>query len=115
MPLTKRQFELGVDEEGENIMRQVYELLAAHSELAYSLQEIQDAILGQGFSPLRMKTLDMPGKVQRAVQVLVGLGAVDQREVGAADYFGFLQKFDTGTWMSAKHSLPPPSPPRSDS
>jgi hypothetical protein len=111
MPLTKRQFELGVDEEGETMMRQVYELLAAHSELAYSLQEIQGAILGQN-------SFDTSGKVQRAVKALVGIGAVDQREVGERDYFAFLQVFDTGTWMSAKHSfaLPPPfPPPRSDS
>jgi hypothetical protein len=105
MPLTKRQFELGVDEEGETIMRQVYELLAAHSELAYSLQEIQGAILPKdsfpNFGP------QQAGKVQRAVRVLVGIGAVDVREVGDRDYFAFLQKFDTGTWMSAKHSFPP--------
>jgi hypothetical protein len=36
MPLSKRQFELGVDEEGENLMIQVYDLLAANPDLAYS-------------------------------------------------------------------------------
>ena len=114
MPLTKRQFELGVDEEGENIMRQVYELLAAHSGLAYSLQEIHVAILGQPSANygLRMQTT---AKVRTVVKVLVGIGAVDQREVADTEYYAFLQKFDTGTWMSAKHSFPPPPPPRSDS
>lgn len=107
MPLTKRQFELGVDEEGENIMRQVYELLASHSELAYSLKEIQDAMLGQ--DPFNIwETFLVSEKVQRAVKVLVGIGAVDQRTVGDKDYFAFLQEFDTGTWMSAKHSFPRP-------
>ena len=41
MPLTKRQFELGVDKEGEGIMRRVYELLSESKELAYSQDEIQ--------------------------------------------------------------------------
>ena len=113
MPLTKRQFELGVDEEGENMMRQVYELLTAHSELAYSLQEIQGAILPKDSFPKFGP--QQAGKVERAVKALVGIGAVDQREVGSTDYFAFLQKFDTGTWMSAKHSFPRPPPPRSGS
>ena len=51
MPLTKRQFELGVDEEGENLMRQVYDLLAIHPELAYSLQELEEAFLDQATPP----------------------------------------------------------------
>jgi hypothetical protein len=103
MPLTKRQFDLGVDEEGENIMRQVYELLAAHSDLAYSIQELHDAIRG----PLLVDTR-WTGRVMRAVEVLVGIGAVEEREVAGNVYFAFLQEFDTGTWMSAKHAFPRP-------
>ena len=99
MPLTRRQFELGVDEEDEALMRQVYELLAGHPELAYSHQELETAVLGE---PAALTEL---GKFRRAVKVLVGIGAVDQREVAQTDYYGFLREFDTATWMSLKVPL----------
>ena len=101
MPLTKRQFDLGVDEEGEEFMRQIYQLLSAHPELAYSQEEIQDLIRAQDSSADEIK-------IERAVEVLVGVGAVGKRQFDATghftEYFTFLQEFDTGTWMSAKHS-----------
>ena len=101
MPLTKRQFELGVDEEGEEFMRQIYQLLSGHPELAYSQDEIQDEIRAQDSSVDEIK-------VERALDVLVGIGAVEKRQFDSTDYvtdyFAFLQEFDTGTWMFAKHS-----------
>ena len=106
MPLTKRQFDLGVDEEGESLMRRVYDLLAAHPELAYSLEEFEEAFLGQ---------VNLPGpklgKFRRAVEVLVEIGAVDQREVAGVGYYAILQEFDTNTWKSVKLQFPPPPPP----
>lgn len=96
MPLTKRQFELRIDEEGENLMRQVYELLAVHPELAFSRQELEEAVLG---APIPVTKL---GKFRRALKVLLGIGAVDQREVAGTDYYAFLQEFDTNTWVSKK-------------
>ena len=105
MPLTKRQFELGLDEEGESLMRQVYDLLASHQELAYSLQELEDAFLGQAIPPG-----PKVGRFRRAVEVLVEIGAVDQREVAGVDYHAFLQDFDTNTWKSVKLPFPPFSP-----
>jgi len=96
MPLAKRQFELRVDEEGENLMRQVYELLAGHPELAFSRQELEGAALG---TPVPVTQLS---KFRRALEVLLGIGAVDQREVAGTDYYAFLQEFDTNTWVSKK-------------
>ena len=101
MPLTRRQFDLGVDEEGENLMRQVYELLATNRELAYSYSELRQDILGH---PTPVTKL---GKFKRAVDALVGIGAVDLRRVARKNYFAFLQEFDTGTWKSVKLSLRP--------
>ncbi len=101
MPLTRRQFDLGVDEIGENLMRKVYELLAANRELAYSYDELRHAILGQ---PTPVKKL---GQFRRAVDALVGIGAVDLRRVARKNYFAFLQEFDTGTWKSMKLALRP--------
>ena len=99
MPLTKRQFELGLDHEGESLMRQVYELLVAHPELAYSQKEIQQEVLAQ---PTQVSIL---GKFRRAVDALVGIGAVDLRKVGRTNYYAILQEFDTGTWKSLKLPL----------
>ena len=103
MPLTKRQFELGVGEEGESLMRQVYELLAGHPELAYSLQELEETFLGQA-NPPGPKV----GSFRRAVEVLVEIGAVDQREIAGIDYYALLREFDTNTWKSVKLLIPPP-------
>ena len=95
MPLTKRQFELGVDKQGEGIMRRVYELLSESKELAYSQDEIQGWIQTQDSSGVETN-------VERALEVLVGIGAVEERGVGDIDYFACLQEFDTGTWISVK-------------
>ena len=93
MPLTKRQFELGVD---EALLRRVYLLLSAHPELAYTPDEIQLEIQAEASAA---DGID----VENALKVLSGMGAVEEREVGEVDYFTFLQEFDIGTWKSAKH------------
>ena len=68
MPLTKRQFELGVDEEGEALMRRVYDLLVGHPELAYSSVELEEMVVG--------KESEKSWDLERAVEVLVELGAL---------------------------------------
>jgi len=96
MPLTKRQFELGVDEDGENLMRQVYELLARDPDFAYSHKELKEAVLGTPTPVTRL------GKFKRAVAALVGIGAVDVRKVVRTNYYAYLREFDTGTWKSVR-------------
>ena len=96
MPLTKRQFELGVDEDGENLMRQVYELLAANPDLAYSHKELQKAVLGTPTPVTRL------GKFKQAVEALIGIGAVDVRKVARTNYYAYLREFDIGTWKSVR-------------
>ncbi len=99
MPLTKRQFELGVDEEGEALMREIYGLLASNSDLAYSFKELQSAVLGKPTPVSRI------GRFKRAADALVAIGAAESRKVAKTDYYAFLQEFDTGTWYSAKHTV----------
>ena len=96
MPLTKRQFELGVDEEGEELMRRVYRLSSSNPELAYSLEEIISMIRAEDLS-------SGENQIEKALGVLVGIGAMEGREIGYNEYFAFLQDFDTGTWMSTKY------------
>ena len=102
MPLTKRQFELGIDEESETLMREIYDLLAANPDLAYSFKELQSAVLGRPTPVSRI------GKFKRAADALVGIGAADLRKVARTNYYAFLQEFDTGTWYSAKHTFSSP-------
>lgn len=78
-------------------MRRVYQLLSSHPELAYSLEEVQDMIRAEDSSADE-------DKVEKVLDVLVRIGAVEERGVGYTDYFAFLQEFDTGTWISTKHS-----------
>ena len=101
MPLTRRQFELGIDEESETWMGQVYDLLDNHRHLAYSSDELREAILGQNKDSVR------EGKFARVLEVLAEIGAADKRWLGVIEYYAFLQEFDTGTWKSAKLPVPP--------
>ena len=93
MPLSKRQFELGIDEEGEEWMRQAYRLLAEHRDLAYSTNELHEAILGTPVYP-DAKSL----KFASVLDVLAEIGAVDKGEVDRTDYYIIGYEFNTDTW-----------------
>ena len=87
MPLTKRQFELGVDEKTESLMRQIYELLSRDRNLAYSEAELVEMMKGD------------PGDVIRAMETLERVGAVEVRQVGREYYYAFYQEVDQATWQ----------------
>ena len=93
MPLTKRQFELGIDEEAEAWMRQAYQLLEQRCDLAYSAKELGEHILGDAAG-----SYNKSGKLERALDVLAEIGAVDKGDVEGTDYYAFRNKFDTSTW-----------------
>ena len=92
MPLTKRQFELVIDSEAEDWMRQAYRLLTEHRDLAYSADELEQAILGTAVS------IEKVNKLNRALDVLAETGAVDKGEFEGTDYYAFRVEFDTSTW-----------------
>ena len=83
---------MGIDEEIENWMRQVYELLEDHRDLAYSNQELSKAIFGDSAPGTKEHKLD------RALDVLVDLGAAEKRTVGYQDYYAFHREFDISSW-----------------
>ncbi len=99
MPLTKRQFDLGVDEEGEKIMRLLYDLLEERADSAFSGKELQGFALGR---PIPVTKLS---KFKKALNVLVEIGAVEARKLGRTEFYAFLQEFDTNTWKSTKTKL----------
>ena len=111
MPVTKRQYELGITAECEQAMRLAYQFLADRPEYAFSMAEIKEGLI-QNSTPD-----DITGQLERAMAVLIGLLAVGQRKLGhgpdATDYYAILQEFDTGTWISLK-GLAPPMPAGAD-
>ena len=92
MPLSRRQFELGIDSEAEDWMRQAYQFLSEHPELAYSSGELEEAILGTEASSGRS------GKLDHALDVLAEIGAFVKAKVKGTDYYAFREGFDTNTW-----------------
>ena len=92
MPLSRRQFELGVDQEAEDWMSRVYGLLEGHRDLAYSYDEVRKAV-PEG-SLLRAE-LD---KFNGALDILVRIGAINKAEVDGKDYYAYYQEMDTKSW-----------------
>ena len=100
MPLTRRQFELGIDDEGESWMRQVYELLSSRKELAYSRRELGQHVLDRpGKSDVFDKDATMRAKFERGLEILQVLGAIEKRELGDTDYYAFYEGIDTISWQ----------------
>lgn len=99
MPLTRRQFELGIDEESENWMRQVYELLASHRDLAYSSEELYLAVLDKSTDVAHREKFD------HALYILAEVGGVDVRVVDDTRYFAFLEELDTMSWVKTVFRL----------
>ncbi|MDA1129676.1 MAG: hypothetical protein O2913_13430 [Chloroflexi bacterium] len=92
MPLPRHQLELGIDSEAEDWMRQAYQLLGEHPDLAYSSGELAEAILG---TDALTGKLD---KLNHSLDVLAEIGAFDKAEVKGTDYYAFREEFDTNTW-----------------
>ena len=92
MPLTKRQFQLGIDQEIENWMRQIYGFLAEDREHAYSGEELFKKVVGERWHSA------LQAKLDQALTVLVGIGTVELREVVGIPYYKFYHEADQTTW-----------------
>jgi hypothetical protein len=88
---------MGVSPDCERVMRQAYTLLSENRQLAYSLKEIESEFAEDSIFLL------LPGELERALDTLASLRAIDKRKVLDTDYFAFLGEFDTGTWLSRRH------------
>ncbi|MCZ6615397.1 MAG: hypothetical protein O6920_06425 [Chloroflexi bacterium] len=91
MPITKRQFELGINLDVEEWMEKIYDHLAEHKDEAYSSDELA-SVLGVE-SDFRAREI-----IGHALVVLAQLGAVDIREVRLTKYYTFQLPFKKGDW-----------------
>ena len=90
MPLTKRQFELGIYDETLGLMWLAYELLSQNKHLAYSEGELLEMYKGNGESRI--------DQFRRALEALTNAGAVQSREIDGTLYYAFYREVDQATW-----------------
>ena len=93
MPISRLQFEMGIDAGIEALMVSVCDLLETNPDAAYSEEELY-----------QLFTANAPGSyidtsyLDIALQKVVELGAVEARAVANAKYYAFLQEIDRETW-----------------
>ena len=90
MPMTRRQFELGVGPETEGLMRRVYEFLSANRELAYTRDELSREFEGNNGSDLT--------DLGHALRALEDVRAVEAREVRGEWHYALYKEVDSNTW-----------------
>ena len=86
MPLTRRQYEVGVDSDTENLMRQINDVLCEHKHLAFSEAELIEMVNG-----------DLRYALQ-ALEILESIGAVEVRRIENESYYAFKREVDQATW-----------------
>ena len=84
MPITRRQFDLGISDAVEECMRRVHKFLAGHRTKAYSRDEIFAAIAGE--APLKV--------FNDALTKLAEVRAIDVRYVKGQPYYAYLEDLD---------------------
>lgn len=90
MPITRRQFELGIDNRVNELMIKVYELLESNRDQAYSLTEILEN--------LRLTPVAYTDLLRIAIRTLRQIGAIEVSEVANVNYYAFCQAVDKDTW-----------------
>ena len=93
MPITKFQFEMGIDGGIETLMIAVYDFLEEHQDVAYAEEELY-----QQFSVTKPGTYIDSSHLDIALQKVVETGAVEARSVANTTYYAFLQQIDKTTW-----------------
>jgi hypothetical protein len=93
MPITKLQFEMGIDGGIESLMVALYDFLIEHQETAYAEEELY-----QQFGVSDPGTYIDTSHLDIALQKVVETGAVEARSVANSTYYAFLQGIDKATW-----------------
>ena len=87
MPITGKQFELGIDSVMEGWMRRIHQFLTSHKEEAFTVVELAKELNGmpQKYQQLGELAVDEAFKV--ALDKLVEIGAVDSRIIRRERYY----------------------------
>jgi hypothetical protein len=83
MPITRKQFELGIDSKVEALMKEIHSFLASHPSEAFNVAEIQGAIAGDHSSY---------GEVESALEKLAELWVIDEGLVDSTAYYVYLRE-----------------------
>ena len=92
MPITRKQFDLGIDEDIQRWMRRVYPFLEKRREEAYSKTELIREWPELDRDGTEMALFD------HALDALVRVGAFESRWVGKTTYYLHREEVDMGTW-----------------
>ena len=93
MPLTKLQFEMGIDGGVESLMVALYDFLIEHQDTAYAEEELY-----QQFGVADPGTYIDTSHLDIALQKVVETGAVEARSVANSTYYAFHQEIDKANW-----------------
>ena len=99
MPITKLQFEMGIDAGIEALMVALYDFLEEHQDTAYAEEELY-----QQFGVSDPGTYIDASHLDIALQKVVETGAVEARSVANSTYYAFLQEIDKSTWKPVADS-----------
>ena len=91
MPMTIRQFELGVGPQTEIVMQAIYGILTKDREHAYSTDDLLRH-LADSFKHKDREQFD------NALKALSTIGAIEAREIEGEVYYAFYRLVDDKTW-----------------
>ena len=108
MPITKLQFEMGIDGGIEALMVALYDFLIEHQETAYAEEELYEQ-----FGVADPGTYIDTSHLDIALQKVVETGAIEARSVANSTYYAFHQVIDKSTWkpISDEEESEPEFPP----
>lgn len=87
MPITGKQFELGIDSEIEGWMKKIHGFLSSHPELAYTLEELAREVDGLSFYPIPLSSPTPTRSFSISLDKLIEIAAVEVRIVKEQRYY----------------------------
>lgn len=93
MPITRKQFELGIDQLVERWMLKIHELLSQKRDEAFSADELKAASsylpIAEGMTG-ELALIKRRHPAEAALEKLVELGAIEARVVESKTYYAYL-------------------------
>ena len=90
MPITRRQFELGIDDETEGLMVKIYDFLEGHRDVAFNREEVAKEA---GVKDIHY------GRLTSALGALQSVGVLQSRFAATDTYYAFDEEVNKSTWQ----------------